>query len=359
MIADLQDSLEAFSLHKNEEDCFFLEHNNTFFSISRFMYEFIKTVIKFRDDRDIIQEMNFAPEEYHFVCQNVKRKLVEITTLKPKRTLSLKITLFKRGFVTLVTDRLQFLMPASIAAFLLVLSVLLASFVFLLHLYVRDRASISTENLDIMYIYASVILTSISHEFGHATATKKFKKDPGDIGMGLFFIFPVFYSDVTHIWTLEKRKRIIVNLSGLYFQLLFCAMITFLFFEKTGFIANYLLINISIITFSFIPFIKTDGYWVLSDLFDRKNLFENANKYLIGLLLGRKKFDLFYFIYSALHFTFIVYLLFMFFGMIRHEVAIFSISPFSCTNSLKLLFHFFISFFLIKSFVRKLTFKRL
>ena len=36
-----------------------------------------------------------------------------------------------------------------------------------------------------------------------------------------YITFPVFYTDVTDVWCLTRRQRVIVNLGGVYFQLIF------------------------------------------------------------------------------------------------------------------------------------------
>jgi putative peptide zinc metalloprotease protein len=61
---------------------------------------------------------------------------------------------------------------------------------------------------------------SILHEFGHAAAGKRFGATPGDIGFGFYFIAPVFFSDLSDVWKLPPKERIIVNLGGIYFELI-------------------------------------------------------------------------------------------------------------------------------------------
>ena len=96
-------------------------------------------------------------------------------------------------------------------------------------------------------------------------------------------IFPVFYADVTAVWKLNKYKRIIVNLAGIYFQLLISMLlIVFLSiwslqYPMTNLICIYLFkINIFVILYALFPFFRNDGYWVYSDFFDLPNLSERA-----------------------------------------------------------------------------------
>lgn len=356
-MSNLQNTLSSFNIYENDESCFFLEYNNMYFSITKFVYIFIKTVkeINSPDEDEIMNKLNLNSEEFEFICQDLEKQLENISIRKPKRTLFLQFPLIKSRDVNIITSLTMVFIPGRIYAFLLSLSLLLAIYIAFLLMVPNYEISASIDEMNLFYIYISIVLTSIFHEFGHASASKKFNKPPGDIGVGLFFIFPVFYSDVTRIWTLNRNKRIIVNLSGLYFQIIFCLIITILFIDNPTFIKSYLITNISIIAFSFIPFIKTDGYWVLSDLFDKKNLFENANNYLVHFIIGRRKFDWFYFVYSILHFFFLGYLLFIFFVNIYHQINLSFLDSFNFLHLLKLLFHLLISFFLIRSLLKKLV----
>ena len=129
----------------------------------------------------------------------------------------------------------------------------------------------------ILIFYPIIILILLFHEIGHASAAYFFKVKPRVIGFGFYFIFPVFYTDVTEIWSLTRWQRIIVNLSGVFIQLLINVVFIFWIYSTFDFdvieIIRYVMIlNIASIYINIIPFIKFDGYWVYSDLFKLPNL---------------------------------------------------------------------------------------
>ena len=62
------------------------------------------------------------------------------------------------------------------------------------------------------------------HEFGHVTATEYFGAKQDGIGGGFYLFSPVYFADVTDIWKLKPNQRIIVNLAGIYFELLICTI---------------------------------------------------------------------------------------------------------------------------------------
>lgn len=139
-------------------------------------------------------------------------------------------------------------------------------------IYAKVIASLTMQNIAICYVIFLIVI--IIHEVGHATATYRFGIKPKEIGAGLYFIFPVLYTNVTNIWTLDAGKRSIVNLAGIYFQLLLNILfIGLLSFNVYSNIVLILLVsNTSSIIVSFNPFFRYDGYWVFSDSFKILNL---------------------------------------------------------------------------------------
>jgi len=55
-------------------------------------------------------------------------------------------------------------------------------------------------------VFIGYILSLIIHEIGHATATASMGKRAKEIGFGFYIIFPVFYTDVTSVWSMKKKS---------------------------------------------------------------------------------------------------------------------------------------------------------
>lgn len=88
---------------------------------------------------------------------------------------------------------------------------------------------------------------------------------------------PVFFADVTDIWRLKKWERIVVNASGVYFALIFCAILVLM----SVILESKILFAIgSALAFkqfyNMLPYLRTDGYWIASDYFDQPNLMMNS-----------------------------------------------------------------------------------
>jgi putative peptide zinc metalloprotease protein len=150
---------------------------------------------------------------------------------------------------------------------------------------IPEELSIRILNLPIesfLMSYAYLIFTGFMHEFGHATALIKYGERPGRIGVGVYFIMPVFFSDVTRAWKLNRKQRFMVDLGGIYFQgvvLVFSFLINELFFKSEVLFLGIMLSTMTILT-NFNPFLKMDGYWMFSDLIG----IENPHKMLLDIL---------------------------------------------------------------------------
>lgn len=119
--------------------------------------------------------------------------------------------------------------------------------------------------------------TFLLHELGHAAATARWGQKPAEIGIGLYLIFPVLFSNVTSAWALTRGQRIAVNLGGIYLQGLATAcLVPFQVHGNDPVLALVIVLNLFSIVVNLNPFFRFDGYWIYSDLFGIPNLRERS-----------------------------------------------------------------------------------
>lgn len=156
--------------------------------------------------------------------------------------------------------------------------IFLANSILLVHFLFNyfDLISFSLNNLDtytFLFVIISLFLSTFFHELGHASACKFYDVKPGGIGLGVYINMVVFYADVSNIWQLSRKERIVVNLGGIYFQSLLLIPCYFLFFYTQDYLLGYLILCTNL-NFLFVlnPFFKFDGYWIMSDVLGVPNL---------------------------------------------------------------------------------------
>ena len=129
----------------------------------------------------------------------------------------------------------------------------------------------------LLAVTAAVGLSFVFHELGHSSAALLFNIRVRRIGIGLYWIFPVLFSDVTAVWSLGRRQRLLVDVGGIYFQALACIPLL-LFGILTGdpgwrtAAACGVAVNTLTVVTNLNPLLRYDGYWMYSDLFGIPNL---------------------------------------------------------------------------------------
>lgn len=138
------------------------------------------------------------------------------------------------------------------------------------------------------------VVTRLIHELGHAVACKRFGVPCKDIGLLLSFGMICPYVDITDAWaTGSKRKRIIIALGGIYFEAIFAALAAFAWcftvesWMHDLFFRVMLVSSATTLLFNANPFLKYDGYFVLSDIIGMQNIRERAWQAFDALCEGR------------------------------------------------------------------------
>ncbi len=131
-------------------------------------------------------------------------------------------------------------------------------------------------------VIMGMAILSLAHELSHAAAALRFKIAPESIGLGLYVCVPVFYTDITGIWCLPPRQRIIVNLAGVYVQLLLNLPLQWLATQVASPQARWVIVtvgwmNVGAAIINLMPFVKLDGYWVVADWIGSTHLQRDAN----------------------------------------------------------------------------------
>ncbi len=142
----------------------------------------------------------------------------------------------------------------------------------------------------LLAVLAITILSAGFHEFGHAAATRRGGATPGVMGVGLYLIWPAFYTDVTDSYRLGRGGRLRTDLGGLYFNAI-VAVATVGVWWATHYDAILLLVASQLLQMvrQLLPLVRFDGYHVLADLTGVPDLFQRIGPTLKALLPWTKR----------------------------------------------------------------------
>ena len=137
-------------------------------------------------------------------------------------------------------------------------------------------------------VLGCVVIATALHEIGHATAARYGGAKPGVMGAGIYIVWPAFYTDVTDAYRLDRKGRLRTDLGGVYFNVLFVLAITGIYF-LTGFEPLLVLILVQHMQVfqQFLPFLRLDGYYILSDLTGVPDLFARIKPTLQSMVPGQ------------------------------------------------------------------------
>ncbi len=138
-----------------------------------------------------------------------------------------------------------------------------------------------------LFIVCILIISSFMHEAGHAAASLKYHIKARAMGFGFYLLLPVLYCDVSDSWKLSTNKRMMVNVGGIIIEnwIAFLLVLFHLIMNKECMLLGAALLCVKIM-FHINPFIRNDGYWMLSDMLGVHNMKEKSNQLLFAFLRG-------------------------------------------------------------------------
>jgi putative peptide zinc metalloprotease protein len=128
-------------------------------------------------------------------------------------------------------------------------------------------------NLALMWV-TTIVLKSI-HELGHGLTCKHFGGEVHEIGAMSMVFTPYFFVNVSDSWTMPDR---LVSFAGIYVELVFAALATFLWaFIQPGWFKDFLfniivIASVSTLIFNANPLMRFDGYYIMIDAIETPNL---------------------------------------------------------------------------------------
>ncbi len=143
--------------------------------------------------------------------------------------------------------------------------------------------------MNLLLVAGLTVVSALFHECGHAAGCRYGGGRPGRIGAGIYLVWPAFFTNVTDSYRLNRAGRLRTDLGGIYFNLIFMLVLA-AFYVATS--AEILLLVIAVTHLEMLeqllPFVRFDGYFILSDIVGVPDLFARVAPVLRGCLSWRR-----------------------------------------------------------------------
>jgi putative peptide zinc metalloprotease protein len=135
-------------------------------------------------------------------------------------------------------------------------------------------SQVLNDPVDLLLVAGLSLASALFHECGHAAGCRYGGARPGRIGAGIYLVWPAFFTNVTDSYRLSRAGRLRTDLGGLYFNLIFMLVLA-AFYVATS--SEVLLLVIAVTHLEMLeqllPFVRFDGYFILSDIVGVPDLF--------------------------------------------------------------------------------------
>lgn len=140
---------------------------------------------------------------------------------------------------------------------------------------------------NLIYLWITMALIKVLHEFGHGLACKYFGGECHSMGLLLMVFYPTLYCDVTDSWMMKNKwHRIMIGAAGMYFELILAVFAILVWFQTQPGLLQHVALNvffvstITTVIFNANPLLRYDGYYMLSDFLEIPNLHERSRNML-------------------------------------------------------------------------------
>ena len=151
------------------------------------------------------------------------------------------------------------------------------------------QAFVSPSNL--VWLVIALASTKVIHEFGHALTCRHFGGECHELGVMFLVFTPCLYCNVTDSWMMpNKWHRVAVTAAGIVVELLLAATAAIIWSHARPGLLNSICLNVMIVCavgtlfLNGNPLLRFDGYFILSDVLELPNLWQDAQAWMRGAL---------------------------------------------------------------------------
>lgn len=134
-----------------------------------------------------------------------------------------------------------------------------------------------------------IILNIFLHELGHCCLCIKSGRSVGSFGIKLNYYMPMMYVDTSDICMSNLKNKVATSLGGIYFNAILCLISSLgYFWSGISLLSDFSKVSLIFVISNLIPFLKLDGYYIVSDLLGETDLKSSSNKAMLHLIKKSK-----------------------------------------------------------------------
>ena len=140
---------------------------------------------------------------------------------------------------------------------------------------------------NIVWLFLTFTGLKVVHELGHALACKHFGAECNEMGIMFLVFAPCLYCDITDSWMIESKwKRALVAFAGILSEMTVAAVCAWIWWASYPGLVHSVCFNamliggVATLAFNGNPLLRYDGYFILSDLLETPNLWQQSKSAL-------------------------------------------------------------------------------
>lgn len=275
------------------DDHYMICNENIYFRVGILEGRVLTRLLEGQQEDSIVEEENMTHEEFSCLIDVFKKNGV-IGSVKRKKfnPLYMKFPLFSAdiffeklcGWIR-AHNKIKKIGFVSFSIFMLA---------GIITVFLKQNEILSWESFRLpfyQYVLVYVIHTGIIffHEMGHGFMCKYFGGKVGKIGLALIVMNPAMYCDISGIRMFyEKKKQVLCSMAGFMVNAVFVGFFSCIYLlYPFNMLKILIILNLLSIIINAVPFIRLDGYWILSFGSGIQNLYTKSMLKLKSI--GHKK----------------------------------------------------------------------
>lgn len=266
------------------DDYYMVCNEGVYFKIGILEGRILTALQEGKTEQDILEKENLSNDDFLYILSALRENgIIGFAKKERLNILYMKIPLFKVD--NLLEKICCWIKKYNCIRVACEFGIMMCIFIGLYSIVKEFQNIFTVDSLKLpIYQYALVYLIHFIiiffHELGHGFACKYFGGKVGKIGVAFIIFNPAMYCDISDIRMFKnKYKQMLCSAAGFIVNAFFIGVFSIcLYFNNINFFRIMIGLNAISILINAIPFVRLDGYWILSFGIGISNLYHKSIK---------------------------------------------------------------------------------